>query len=209
MLSSFIINDFKDTHSFVDTSNPYTFMSKSKLPALNPNACERRNNNMKLLPMSRGFCTTSSAASHWKISSIAAASEAFPGGIHSDDAKLLLVLLCFLSNSEVPVDLLFRGATPRKRWDNYGEIKETEALHVGLLHELVDLLSDIAKLDNALWELQSLSAISRNSNRTYILDRSILARVSDSLPPQFHPFWRQQVLVVVYRSIPWKYLEPG
>jgi hypothetical protein len=195
-----------DANSFVHTSHPHTFMSNSKLLASNPDLCGS-NSIAKSVSMSRGVHTTS----HWKAPSIAAASEALPGvgGIHSEDTKLLLVLLCFLASSEVPLDLLFRGASPRRRWNEHGEIEEADALYSGLHSELVHLLSSMAKLSNAFGELVALSAVSRNSDQTYIVDQAVLACVSDSLPPELHSFWRLQALIVVYRSIPWKYLEPG
>lgn len=130
------------------------------------------------------------------------------GGTYSEDAGLLLVLLCFLANSEVSLYLPFRGANPRRRWDEHGEIGETDALCSGLHSELVHLLSNIVKLGNALDELVSLSVISRNADQTYMVDQAVVTRVSDSLPPELHSFWRLQALVVAYRSIPWKYLEP-
>jgi hypothetical protein len=198
-----------DANSFVHTSNPHTFMSNSKLLASNPDS-GRSNSIAKSISMTRGFQATSGAASYWKAPSIAAASKALPGlvGIHSEDPKLLLILLCFLASSEVPLDLLFRGASPRRRWSEHGEIEETDALYTGLQSELVHLLSSIPKLSNAFGELVSLSAISRISDQTYMVDRAILACVTDSLPPGLHSFWRLQALVVTYRAIPWKYLEP-
>ncbi len=198
-----------DANSFVHISNPHTFMSNSKLLASNPDA-GRNNNIAKSVSMTRGFHATSGAASSWKAPSIAAASEGLPGlvGIHSEDPKLLLVLLCFLASSEIPLDLLFRGASPRRRWSENGEIEETDALYTGLQSELVHLLSSIPKLSNAFGELVSLSAISRISDQTYVVDRAILACVTDSLPPGLHSFWRLQALIIAYRAIPWKYLEP-
>ncbi len=122
---------------------------------------------------------------------------------------LLLVLLCFLASSEVPLDLLSRGASPRRRWNAHGEIEEKDALHFGLTSALVDLLSSITRLNNAVGELVSLSAISKNSDQTYMVNRAVQTHVFNILPPGLHSFWRLQALVVAYRSIPWKYLELG
>ncbi|KUJ07295.1 uncharacterized protein LY89DRAFT_677915 [Mollisia scopiformis] len=185
-------------------------MSNSKL--LTPNLDSYATNSIaKSVSMSRGFHTGSGATSLWKTLSTTAASGAVPRPRtnHSEDAMLSLVLLCSLASSEVPLDLISRGASPRRRWNAHGGIEEKDALYIALSSALVDLLSSIAKLDNALCELVSLSAISKSSDETYMVNRAVQARVSDSLPPELHSFWRLQALVVAYRSIPWKYLELG
>ena len=189
MVSLLSTNAFKATHSFVHTSNL---------------------SGTKLAPLNRNIHTVSGTASHWKAPSTAVAAKALPGpeAFHSEEAKLLLLLLCFLASLEVPLDLLLRGASPRKRWNEHGEIEEMDACRAGLLPELVHLLSNTAKLTNAFCELLLLSAISRNSDQTYTLDQAIRSHVFDSLPSEFHPFWRLQALVVSYHSIPWKYVEP-
>ncbi len=121
---------------------------------------------------------------------------------------MLLVLLCFLAPSaKIPLDILFSGATPRKRWNVHGEIEETDAIHAGLAPELGSLLSDIPRLSNAFHELNLLSALSKNSAQTYTLDEAVATRACKSLPPEHFSFWKRQALVVTYRAIPWKYIE--
>jgi hypothetical protein len=152
---------------------------------------------------------TASDFSRWKISSTAAASEVLPGleRTQSEDAKLLVVLLCFLANFDVPLDLLYRGASPRKRWDEFGRIEETDALHLGLFPELARICSYKTTLNHALSQLQSSLAISRISEHTLRVDQSVLAAMTTRIPVEFHPTWRLQAFIIAYRSIPWKYLE--
>jgi hypothetical protein len=203
MSSSFNINVFKDTISFVHTSNPYTFISNSKFLTLNLDL-SGNNNIVKLVSMSRGFHTDSGAISFWKTLSTIAASGAVPRPRinYSKNTGLLLVLLCFLASSEIPLDLLYRGGSPRRRWNIHDGIEKINTLHIGLSSTLVDLLSSIAKLNNAFGELMSLSAISKYSNQTYIINRAVQVYISDNLPPELHSFWKLQALVVAYRSIP-------
>ncbi|OJD25637.1 hypothetical protein ACJ73_02990 [Blastomyces percursus] len=168
-------------------------------------SCDR-NGTMKLIPMDRRLHTTSKAASHWKASFTTAMSAALP---ESEVTGLLLVLLCFLARSEVPLQLCVRGATPRKRWSEQDKIEETNALHTGLIPELVHAFSNHTHLNNALCELQSFSAISKKSDNACLLNPSILDRVLCSLSPDLHSFWRLQALIVAFRSVSWRYLEPG
>lgn len=134
-----------------------------------------------------------------------AVSEAVPGsgGIHSEDAKVLLVLLSFLSTSDkIPLDLLFRGAAPRKRWTAQGEIKGVDAIHTGLVLELCSLLSDMPRLGNSFHELDLSSAVFKNNNQTYTLDEVITSCTRKRLSAEDLSFWRYQAIIIIYRAVP-------
>ncbi|OJD19200.1 hypothetical protein AJ78_00813 [Emergomyces pasteurianus Ep9510] len=148
--------------------------------------------------------TTRTTAMEWSMSA------ALPGlrEDRSEVAGLLVMLLCFLARSEVPLQLCLRGASPRKRWGVQGEIEETSPLDTGLVPELVHTISNYMDLNNALCKLQSFSVISKKLDNTYLLDSSVLNRVLCSLPLEFHSFWRLQALIIAFRSVSWKYLEP-
>ncbi|EGE01159.1 hypothetical protein TEQG_00211 [Trichophyton equinum CBS 127.97] len=141
---------------------------------------------------------TLSATPHWRASSSAAAYSALQGGSGSEDSMLILVLLCFLAPSEVTSHLLIRGASRRKRWSESGNIEEIDARHVGLVPELMHMLS----------KEMNLGLRTPKADGSYVLAPEISARVLEHLPPEQHSFWRLQALIVAFRSIPWKYLEP-
>lgn len=131
-----------------------------------------------------------------------------PGNILSEDGNLLLILLSFLKASEkIHLDLLFRGATPRKRWNEHGEIEEVDARHACLAPELVNLLSDIQKLDDAFHELERSSTVLKDPDQTYTVNENVVDRVRGGIPQAKVSFWRCQALIVTYRAIPWKYIE--
>lgn len=158
----------------------------------------------------RALHTVSEAKNAWKAASLAAASGAIPGSSYtgSEDAHVLLTLLSFLTTSEeIPLDLLFRGATPRGRWTAQGEIKEVDATRAGLAPELRSILSDLQRLGNACHELDLWSAVSKNSDQAYTMSEAVARRVRENLSPELLSFWRCQALLVTYRAIPWKYIE--
>ncbi|KAI5455731.1 hypothetical protein BGZ63DRAFT_368306 [Mariannaea sp. PMI_226] len=168
--------------------------------SLNPSAASTR----------RALRTAAETEPAWKAPSLAAVSESVPGSshIHSEDANILLVFLSVLAISEkIPLDLLFRGATPRRRWNVYGEIEEVDAVPAGLAPELCSLLSDIPRLDNAFHELGLSTAVSKKSDQTYILDEAVASRIRERLSTENLSFFNCQALIVAYRAIPWKYLE--
>ncbi|OJD20889.1 hypothetical protein ACJ73_07771 [Blastomyces percursus] len=199
------------TYQHINTFSPYVNSALCRITGMTHKFVLYSNGGIvRLDPMSRCLHTASSTASHWKESSMAAVSEALSESRedHSESAGLLCVLLCFLAELEVPLQLCVRGSTPRKRWNNRGDIEVMNALDAGLVPELVQALSHHTDLDNALRELRSFSAVSSKSGSTCSLDPSVSARILRSLPLEFHSFWRKQALIVAFRSIPWKYLEP-
>ncbi|KAI9146641.1 Calcium-dependent protein kinase 1 [Paramyrothecium foliicola] len=128
-------------------------------------------------------------------------------GTSSEDAKVLLCLLSFLSTSDkIPLDLV-RGALPRKRWNEHGEIEEVNAVHIGLDPELRGLLSDAPRLSNAFDELDSSLATSKHGDHTYTLNEAVASRVRGELDAEHFSFWKRQALIITYRAIPWKYIE--
>ncbi|RSL49133.1 hypothetical protein CEP53_009263 [Fusarium sp. AF-6] len=106
------------------------------------------------------------------------------------------------------MDLLSRGAAPRKRWTTLGGIEEVDAVHTGLAPELRSLLSDDKRLESVFDGLGLSSVVSRDHDQNYTLDETIASHARESVPAEDFPFWRCQALIVSYRAIPWKYIEP-
>ncbi|KND92894.1 hypothetical protein TOPH_02403 [Tolypocladium ophioglossoides CBS 100239] len=114
-----VLNQISLESSFVDETRRLTSQSESSLGAMPVSRFSRSSLKPGLASTCRAFHTVSEVEPAWKAPSLAAVSEAVPGSssIRSEDANILLVLLSFLSPSEeIPLDLLFRGAMPRRRW---------------------------------------------------------------------------------------------
>ena len=141
--------------------------------------------------------------SHWKTISEAAASEFLPNT--TSDSKLLLILVCMLASSPFSLRLLFRGATPRKRWTEQGHIGESTC--IGLAIELKGFLLSMSRLHRAVDELECALVVVKTDDDRYILDLATQARILNVMSPKLRQFWAEQALVITYRAIPWKYLE--
>ncbi|KAH6973893.1 hypothetical protein BKA56DRAFT_108563 [Ilyonectria sp. MPI-CAGE-AT-0026] len=207
-----VLNQILLEHSFVDETPKLLSHSQSLHSAIPVSQSNRSSLKSKASCVRGDLHTVSDAYPAWKTPSLVAVSEAVPelGGIHSEDAKVLLVLLSFLSTSDkIPLDLLFRGAAPRKRWTAQGEIEGVDAIHTGLAPELCSLLSDMSRLGNAFHEPDLSSAVFKNDDQTYTLDKVVASRARERLSAEELSFWRRQVLIVAYRAVPWKYIEPG
>lgn len=193
--------------SFVDETRRLTHSNSLLGPMTVPQPSKPRT---RAVPISRAF-HGSAHESPWKAPSLGAVFEAVPGSsdIHSEDANVLLVLSSFFTSSEkIPLDLLCCGATPRRRWTMEGGVEKTDTVRAGLAPELCSLLSDISRLTNALHELALSSTISKDSDQTYTLDGAVASRVRKRLSADHLSFWKRQALIVAYRAIPWKYIEP-
>ncbi|CAJ0555356.1 Ff.00g054210.m01.CDS01 [Fusarium sp. VM40] len=150
------------------------------------------------------------ACPKWKAASLTAAVKAISSSqsMLSEDTKILLIFLSFLSiPDKIPLDLLFRGGSPRKRWSEAGDIEQLNADHSDLAHELCVFLSDETRLQNSINESRSSSAILDSSDGTYTLNEATMSGISKKLTAEDASVWRSQVLVVTYRAIPWKYIE--
>ncbi|KAJ4132713.1 hypothetical protein NW754_015529 [Fusarium falciforme] len=150
------------------------------------------------------------SSSAWRSSALEAVSSYLfdEHSSRSEDASILLVLVSFFSPyDKIPLDLLVRGSTNRRRWTADGKIETVDAIPVGLVPELAELLSDASRLSNIFEELCRVSAILKYSDDAYHLNEDMSARIHESLDPKGLSFWRQQALIVAYRAIPWKYIE--
>lgn len=160
---------FSVESSFIDETRRLTQHSESFLGAIHEQVSQFSRSS--LMPSVASTCrslhTVLEVEPAWKVPSLAAVSKV-PGSssIRLEDANILLVLLSFLPPSEkIPLDLLFRGARPRRCWTVQGEIKEVDALYADLTPEWGSLLSDTLRLGNALHELDLSSTVSKNSDR--------------------------------------------
>ncbi|KAI8667612.1 hypothetical protein NCS56_00898300 [Fusarium sp. Ph1] len=66
------------------------------------------------------------------------------------DTDILLLLLEALGGHNIPDTLLRSVSSPQRRWNAAGEIQTTDAIQFGLPSELVDVLSDNARLAQSL-----------------------------------------------------------
>lgn len=199
--------------SFIDETHKLTLhqntnIDMTKLPGSNKNNFTPSGMNMCTCTALRRF---PDALLSSMTSSLTTLSGAIPESNHicSEDANILLLLLSFLDTAEkIPVELLSRGATPRKRWSSQGMIEETSAIDAGLSPEICSLLSDIPRLGNAFKILEMRAIVSKHADQAYILTKSISHLLHGELSAQQLSFWKLQALIVAYRAIPWKYIEP-
>uniref|UniRef100_A0A1Y1LRL0 MalT-like TPR region domain-containing protein n=1 Tax=Photinus pyralis TaxID=7054 RepID=A0A1Y1LRL0_PHOPY len=115
--------------------------------------------------------------------------------------KLLLILLSFLSDSQVSVDMFFQAAMPRRGWATDGGVESSSEWVLG------HTLSTNATIKAAFDRLVELSLISSTADARYSVNADTRTMILNTLPLELHSFWRQQALYVACAAIPWKYLH--
>ncbi|KAM0420985.1 hypothetical protein ACHAPT_011228 [Fusarium lateritium] len=129
-----------------------------------------------------------------------------PRSSEYQDSSNLLNLSSFLSPTKIPFSLLIRGSSSRNRWNSQGDVERVDASTVGLPLDLCNLLSNQPRLISAMNGLPYANV--HISDQFYEVDQEIAALVRQRHAPEDGARWRNWALIVTYRSVPWKYLEP-
>jgi len=136
--------------------------------------------------------------------------QSFAEMSHSGDASLLLVLLCFLDVSAITKTVLRRAGTPRKCWNELGEVGEVLPSQSGVSPSLLAIICCEVKLDEAISALVTTSVLHVNANSG---DLSLPIQTRDSILRRLdngtQTYWRSQALLLICHGFPRdKYLEP-
>lgn len=122
---------------------------------------------------------------------------------------LIGILVCSRNLRENPIRSSLARSHTSETLERIRRDRKLGAVPAGLAPELYNLLSDIPRLDNAFHELNLSSAVLKNSDQTYTLDEIVASRIRERLSTENLSFYNHQALIVAYRAIPWKYIEPA
>lgn len=129
----------------------------------------------------------------------------------SRDAQTLLRLLCFLDGTRIPEFMLIRAKEPQKIWSPSGEIQKVPVTEVGLNSDVISLVSDNVKIDEAIKQLEAAMLITSElgayGHRTLHIDSATQLRLIQCLANPLT--WRLQALILVCHTFPMHpYVEP-
>ncbi|RSL88929.1 hypothetical protein CEP51_001487 [Fusarium floridanum] len=123
-----------------------------------------------------------------------------------DDSNKLLNLSSFLAPTKIPFSLLTRGSSSRERWTSQGGIESVEASDVGLPSDLCRILSNQPDLESTINSMPHTYI--KVSDQLFEVDGAVADLARQRHVPDDQARWKNWALIVTYRSIPWKYLEP-
>ncbi|KAK2022215.1 hypothetical protein LX32DRAFT_657868 [Colletotrichum zoysiae] len=148
---------------------------------------------------------------HSRVGTGAVAAEREPGSASEpasdNDVNNLLTLSSFLAPArEIPLDMLHRGATPRKRWDKKGGIASRASdVDPGLASLLADR-NRVSCVVQKLWQ-SGEAARCPTAPESYIISEETRRRIQDNLNGEHQTFWKTQALLVAYYALSWKNIE--
>ncbi|KAK5994660.1 Protein SERAC1-like protein [Cladobotryum mycophilum] len=129
----------------------------------------------------------------------------------SPAAWQLLLLLAHLEPEDIPELLLTRGSSPKRIWNSDGEPTELSAEEAGVDGQLVALLQDEMKLDEALEHLTAFSLVQRNTSggrRAFSIHTLVQHCVIHRVNPDQRQKWQTQAILLVAQAFPFNvYLD--
>ncbi|KAL8823071.1 MAG: hypothetical protein Q9191_006208 [Dirinaria sp. TL-2023a] len=125
----------------------------------------------------------------------------------SRDARILLLLFCYLEPADIPEAMLDRACTSQKRWDHRGEILEESPVSSGIDEEFVQLVKNELKFDDAIEVLQSFSLIYVNQDqktglRKFSIHPLVQYCASQRVSVEFREYWRLQAIALICHAFP-------
>lgn len=128
----------------------------------------------------------------------------------SRDASTLLALLCFLDGTNISEFMLTRVKEPRKVWSPSGEVQKVPVTGVGFNSDVLSLVSDVAKIDEAIKRLEAAELIASEPGaygRRLHLDSATQLCLTHCMDDPLA--WRLQALILVCHTFPMhRYVEP-
>lgn len=129
----------------------------------------------------------------------------------SRNARTLLKLLCCLGGKCIPEFMLLRAREPQKIWSPSGEVQEVPVTAIGLNNDVLSLVSDNFKIDDAIKRLEAATLITSTpgpyGRRTLGIDSTTHLHLSQCMADRL--VWRLQALILVCHTFPMHpYAEP-
>ncbi len=126
-------------------------------------------------------------------------------------ASTLLRLLCFLDGASIPEFMLIRAKEPQKVWNSSGEAQKVSVTEVGLNVDVLSLVLDNVKIDEAIKRLEAAMLIVSEPGaygyRTLNLDSATQSQLTQCMTDPL--VWRLQALILVCHTFPMhSYVEP-
>ncbi|KAF3896736.1 LipA and NB-ARC domain-containing protein [Trichophyton interdigitale] len=125
----------------------------------------------------------------------------------SPRASHLLLLFSFLQASNIPESMLRSGCSTKQIWGEDGEVTDISPVDAGLDPELIDLVTDEMKLDEAIENLLAFSLIqltlSSRGGRAISVHPLVQYCASHRVPFDVQQKWRAQAILLVAQAFPY------
>ncbi|KAM5430281.1 hypothetical protein McanCB56680_004946 [Microsporum canis] len=128
------------------------------------------------------------------------------------NASLLLLLFSFLEATQIPEIMLRRACSNMQIWANDGNVKDLSPDKAGIDSEIITLVNNEMRLDQAIEQLLAFSLIQANisaSGRTFSIHPLVQACASHRVPLEVRQKWQVQAILFVTHAFRKQRLSGG
>ncbi|KAL9634730.1 MAG: hypothetical protein Q9164_003919 [Protoblastenia rupestris] len=125
----------------------------------------------------------------------------------SEDARKLMLLFCYLDAANIREATLDRACSLQKRWGYDGELTEVAPSASEIDEDLVYMVQDEIRFDDAIEVLSSFSLIYINEDeqtglRKFSIHPMVQYCASQRVAPEVQSYWRAQAIALICHAFP-------
>jgi len=125
----------------------------------------------------------------------------------SEDARRLMLLFCYLDTADIREATLDRACTSQKRWSHDGEVTEVAPSASGVDEDLICMVLDEVRFDDAIEVLGSFSLIYINEDeqtglRKFSIHPMVQYCALQRVAPDVQSYWRAQAIALICHAFP-------
>ena len=125
----------------------------------------------------------------------------------SEDARKLMLLFCYLDAANIPEAMLDRACSLQKRWSREGDVTEEAPSASGIDENLIRMVKDELRFDDAVEMLKSFSFIYVNEDghtglRKFSIHPLVQYCASQRVSVNVQDYWRKQAIALICHAFP-------
>ena len=125
----------------------------------------------------------------------------------SEDARKLMLLFCYLDAANIREATLDRACSLQKRWGHDGELTEVAPSASEMDEDLVHMVQDEIRFDDAIEVLSSFSLIYINEDeqmglRKFSIHPMVQYCASQRVAPEVQSYWQAQAIALICHAFP-------
>ena len=193
-----IVQQFGCLPLAIDQAGAYIKARRKSLSAFKELCIQRQSDILKYKPRLAGYDQTVFTTWDINFEQVERVSE---------DARRLILLFCYLDAAKIPEAMLDRACSQQKRWSHGGEVTEEGPSASGVDEDLVQIVNNEFRFDDAIEVLQTFSLIYVNEDkytglRNFSIHPLVQYCASQRVPVGVQNYWRRQAIALVCHAFP-------
>lgn len=182
----------------IDQAGAYIKARDKSLSSFKELCSQRQSDILKYKPHLAGYDQT--VFTTWEINFEQVESN-------SEDARKLMLLFCYLDAANIPEAMLDRACSLQKRWSHEGDVTEEAPSASGIDEDLIRMVKDELRFDDAVEMLKSFSFIYVNEDehtglRKFSIHPLVQYCASQRVPVDVQDYWRKQAIALICHAFP-------